>query len=889
MRRREKDDARVCFGRKTKCPFFRQSKRGREAPLLPPKSSSPPPLASCRTAPSDNHEQPTPPPPTTPNDPPSADAGSRARQTPPSPPEQNTKPTVLRALFSQLQAAHGDPRVSAIVVTGSGKNFSAGFDIAQFAGKSGGNGSGNGGGGNGSGSAGGGIDDSINAAICAVLEAGAKPTVAAVQGVALGGGLEVAMGCNARVVLRAGGSKMGLPELQLGIIPGFGGTQRLPRLVGLPKALEMMLTSKPVGAEQALSLGLADELADSPENLLPAARALALAIARGAKPRMLSLRRADRLPAFGEAAATVDFARAETAKRAPHLRHPQFCLDAVLAGIASGGDAGLKAEGEAFARSARLDTHKALVHVFFASRATKKVKGIEGVSPRPVRRVAVIGGGLMGSGIATALALSGVDVALKEISQPFLDAGLRRVRSNVASRVKKGRMTQGAADAALSRVTGVLDYGSAPFASADMVIEAVIEDVALKQRIFADVEKAVGPECVLATNTSTIDLDLIGAKLPSASAKARVIGAHFFSPAHVMPLLEIVRTSSTSPQAVADTLGLSGTIKKTPVVVGNCTGFAVNRVFFPYTMSAMLLADCGLSPYAVDKAVAGFGMPMGPFRLNDLVGSGEFFLCFCFVFFFFVSPARSFRFFSLWCFGGGRCCRDAKPHTHTDTHHDPVDADDLAFSTASSFPNKNKNKNKTHKKTKTDIGLHVGKNFVESFPERVYVSQLIPSMNDAKRLGEKTKAGFYAYDDRRRAKPDPTIRPLLEASVAASGVLKKVFGGKPPELTDAEIVELIFFPVVNEGCRVIAEGIVDKPADLDIATVYAMGFPPFRGGLIFWADLVGAATVCARLDALAAQFAPVGAGGFFEPCEYLRAAARSGRKLGAGVAPASKM
>lgn len=197
---------------------------------------------------------------------------------------------------------------------------------------------------------------------------------------------------------------------------------------------------------------------------------------------------------------------------------------------------------------------------------------------------------------------------------------------------------------------------------------------------------------------------------------------------------------------------------------------------------------------------------------------------------------------------------------------------------------------KTNKQKYTDIGLHVGKNFVESFPERVYVSQLIPSMNDAKRLGEKTKAGFYAYDDRRRAKPDPAaVRPLLEASVAASGVLAKVFGGKPPKLTDAQVVEFVFFPVVNEGCRVIAEGIVDKPADLDIAAVYAMGFPAYRGGLIFWADLVGAATICARLDALAAQFAPVGAGGFFAPCEYLRAAARSGRKLGAGVAPASKM
>jgi enoyl-CoA hydratase/3-hydroxyacyl-CoA dehydrogenase len=781
----------------------------------------------------------------------------------PPPPQPKTTP-VLRALFNQLQAAHANPAVSAIVVTGSGKNFSAGFDIAQFAKSNSGGGAG----------AGGGIDDTINKAICAVLEGGPKPTVAAVQGVALGGGLEVAMGCNARVAVK--GARMGLPELQLGIIPGFGGTQRLPRLVGLQKSIEMMLTSKPVRAEQAAKLGLVDQLVDNPSDLLPAARAHALDVARGLKPRLLSLRRADRLPPFGEAAAMVDFARAEAAKRAPHLLHPQFCLDAVLTGIAEGGDKGLKAEGEAFAKSAALDTHKALVHVFFASRATKKIKGIEGVKPREIKRVAVIGGGLMGSGIATALVLNGVEVALKEISPQFLEAGEKRIAGNIASRVKKGRMTSEQAQKALSRVKGVLDYNDPSFRSADMVIEAVIEDVGLKQKIFVEVEKVVGAQCTLATNTSTIDLDLIGAKLPTTAAKKRIVGAHFFSPAHVMPLLEIVRTSETSPQAVVDTLAMGSIIKKTPVVVGNCTGFAVNRVFFPYTMAAMLLCDCGADPYSVDKVVAGFGMPMGPFRLNDLVGSGEL------VF----GVRRAFDYQVDWGRGCHRPLPPGPPHIKTrrppilspcpqKTHPSPLNPTPTPTTTI---------------KTKTDIGLHVGKNFVESFPERVYVSSLIPALNDAKRLGEKTKAGFYQYDDRRRAKPDPQgIRPLVEASVRDSGVLQKVFGGKAPKLSPQEIVEMIFFPVVNEGCRVIAEGIVDKPADLDIATVFAMGFPPYRGGLIFWADLVGAAKICEALERLAAKFAPVGADGFFAPCEYLKAAARSGRKLSAGVAPASRM
>lgn len=517
---------------------------------------------------------------------------------------------------------------------------------------------------------------------------------------------------------------------------------------------------------------------------------------------MSSLTRTDRLEPLGEALQILDFARDQASKRARNLQHPLLCLDAIREGVANGGAAGLKRETEAFAAAASMDAHKSLVHVFFASRATKKVRGVTdaGLTPRPMRTVAVLGGGLMGSGIATALALNGVDVILKEVSQQFLDAGLARVKANVASRVKKGRMTQPAADAVVARVKGALDYSS--FKSADMVIEAVIEDVALKQRIFADLEAACRPDCVLATNTSTIDISLVGAKC-SPSAASRVVGAHFFSPAHVMPLLEIVRTDKTSKQVVLDTLALGARIKKTPVVVGNCTGFAVNRVFFPYTMAAVLLADCGVNPYEVDKIIAGFGMPMGPFRLNDLVGS--------------------------------------------------------------------------------DIGLHVGKNFVEAFAERVYASHLIPLLNEHKRLGEKTGKGFYKYDDRRRASPDPEIRPLIERSAAESGVLQKVFGGKPPKMTPQEVVEFIFFPVVNEGCRVVGEGVVEKPADLDVATVMAMGFPPYRGGLIFWADLVGAKRIVDALDALAAKFEPAGVSGFFKPCDYLRSAAQSGRKLSAGV------
>ncbi|BDA49067.1 Peroxisomal fatty acid beta-oxidation multifunctional protein [Coccomyxa sp. Obi] len=700
------------------------------------------------------------------------------------PPVNALHPAVLNALFNCLREAHSRQDVKAIVVTGAKGRFSAGFDINQFA-KSGG----------------GGIDSRINDNFCALLESGPKPTVAAVESLALGGGLEVALACNAR--LCTPGTKLGLPELQLGILPGFGGTQRLPRLVGLQTAAQMMLTSAPINDKKAAKLGLVDAVVPA-DKLLAAARAWAAEIAAGTKPRNFTLYRTDKLEPLGEALPILEFARAETQKRAPHLTHPLLCLDAIRTGIEEGGLAGLRQESIAFNKAASLDTHKALVHIFFAQRATKKVRGITdgGLKPRRIKKIAVLGGGLMGSGIATASALAGIDVLLKEVNQKFLEGGLARIKSNLASRVKKGKMTQEAADAVFARVQGTLDYND--FGSVDMVIEAVIEDVGLKQRIFADLEKCCRPDCILSSNTSTIDITLIGAKTRAAD---RIVGAHFFSPAHIMPLLEIVRTDKTSPQVVLDTLEYGSAIKKTPVVVGNCTGFAVNRVFFPYTQAACLLVDLGLDPYKIDMAIyAGFGMPMGPFRLSDLVGA--------------------------------------------------------------------------------DVGLHVGKNFLESFPERTYPANLIAKLNEAKRLGEKTGSGFYAYDAKRKAKPDPSLAPIVEASRKASGLYK---GGKGPAMSPQDIIEFIFFPVVNEGCRVIAEGIVDKPADLDVATVLSMGFPAYRGGLIKWADLIGAARVAERLNGWAAQFEAAGLAGFFKPCDYLADAAKNGTQLGAGVSPGSRM
>nr|XP_016506756.1 PREDICTED: glyoxysomal fatty acid beta-oxidation multifunctional protein MFP-a-like [Nicotiana tabacum] len=520
------------------------------------------------------------------------------------PPVNSLSLDVLYSLKESYEQALKRDDVKAIVVTGANGKFSGGFDISAF------------------GKLQGGTVESPKPGFIAVeiltdtVEAARKPSVAAIDGLALGGGLEVAMACHARI--STPNAQLGLPELQLGILPGFGGTQRLPRLVGLAKSLEMMLTSKPVKGEEAFNVGLVDAVVSS-NQLLDTARKWALDILERRKPWVASLHKTDKIEPLGEAREILKFARVQTRRQAPNLQHPLVCIDVVEEGIVSGPRAGLWKEAEAFQGLLHSDTCKALVNIFFAQRGTTKVPGVTdlGLVPRRIKKVAILGGGLMGSGIATALLLSGYPVILKEVNDKFLQAGMGRVKANLQSSVKKGKMSQEKCEKTLSLLKGSLEYEG--FRDVDMVIEAVIENVSLKQQIFADLEKYCPPHCILASNTSTIDLNLIGEKTKSQD---RIIGAHFFSPAHVMPLLEIVRTQKTSPQVIVDLLDVGKKIRKTPVVVGNCTGFAVNRMFFPYTQAALLLVERGTDVYRIDKAITRFGMPMGPFRLCDLVGFG---------------------------------------------------------------------------------------------------------------------------------------------------------------------------------------------------------------------------------------------------------------------------
>lgn len=689
------------------------------------------------------------------------------------PPVNSLSFDVLYGLKDSYEEALRRDDVKAIVVTGAKGKFSGGFDITAFGGLQGGQKAE---------PKPGYISVEV---ITDTLEGARKPSVAAIDGLALGGGLEVAMACHARISTPT--AQLGLPELQLGLIPGFGGTQRLPRLVGISKALEMMLTSKPVKGEEAYDLGLVDAIV-SPDELVSTARRWALDILECRRPWLASLHKADKLEPLGEAREILKFARAQVRKQAPNLKHPLVCIDVVEEGIASGGRSGLWKEAEAFQGLLRADTCKSLVHIFFAQRGTSKVPGVtdRGLVPRRVTMVAVVGGGLMGSGISTALILSNYPVILKEVNEKFLQAGIGRVKANLQSRVKKGKMTQEKFEKTFSLLKGALDYES--FGDVDMVIEAVIEKVELKQQIFADLEKYCPQHCILASNTSTIDLNLIGEKTKSHD---RIIGAHFFSPAHVMPLLEIVRTNHTSPQVTVDLLEVGKKIKKTPVVVGNCTGFAVNRMFFPYTQAGLLLIERGADVYQIDRAITKFGMPMGPFRLADLVGFG--------------------------------------------------------------------------------VAIATGTQFIFNFPERTYKSMLIPMMQEDGRAGETSKRGFYIYDDKRKASPDPELKKYIEKSRSISGV---TIDSKLVKLPEKDIVEMIFFPVVNEACRVFAEGIAVKAADLDIASVMGMGFPPYRGGIMFWADLLGSKYIYSRLEQWSNIY-----GEFFKPCAYLAERAAQGAPL----------
>lgn len=609
------------------------------------------------------------------------------------------------------------------------------------------------------------------------LENFSKPVVAALHGTALGGGLEVALATHYRCA--APTTKLGLPEVNLGLLPGAGGTQRLPRVLGVEKALEMMISGKPIGAADALAGGLVDEIIESDLETGAIAYAQQL-IARNASPRPTGARQASAPadPAF------FDNVRKKNARKTRGQLAPEFITQLAELATTANIEEGQAKERELFKQCLTSPQSAAMRHVFFAQRATSKLPDLPADTPvREVNKVAVIGAGTMGGGIAMCFANAGIPVTLVETQQEFLDRGMATIEKNYTTSVKRGRFNQEQADKFLSCFSGTLDY--ADIADVDLVIEAVFENMAVKKEVFAKLDSACKPECILATNTSYLDVDEIASV---TSDPSKVIGAHFFSPANVMKLLEVVRAGKTAPDVVQTFIKLAKTIGKIPVAVKVCHGFVGNRMLQPYLQQTQLLLLEGASPADIDSAMENWGMAMGPTAVGDLAGLDI----------------------------GYRSRRDQGMEPHADKEYDVVD-----------------------------------------------------TLVEMERLGQKTGAGFYTYDpDTRRRQPDPEVDDIIAQAAEKWGVTRR-------EISAEEIVDRLILGLVNEGAKILEEGIAARASDIDIVYLNGYGFPVFRGGPMFYAEQTGLDKVVARMNELKEQTGDAR----WEPAPLLVKLAKEGNTL----------
>jgi len=644
------------------------------------------------------------------------------------PPVNALAAPVRAGLLDAIGAAAANPQVRAVVVAAEGKVFVAGADISEFG------------------------KPPLPPALPDVLkaiDASDKPVVAAINGVALGGGLELALACHGRVVAPA--AKLGLPEIKLGLIPGAGGTQRLPRLLGAAPAFAMMLSGDPIGAEKAAKLGLADSIADG--DIVTAAAALALTLAdAGAPPRIAG--RTEKLTPEDRAA--FEAAAGEALKRSPDLPNVAALVDSVRAGLDKPFEEGLAIERAHFKALIADPRSKALRHLFFAERETARIPGVgKEVKARPIGQAAVIGAGTMGGGIAMCFAQAGIPVTLIEVKQDAVDAGLARIRANYETSVKRGSLAQADMEARLALITPAVGVESA--ADADIVVEAAFEDMGVKADIFGTLDKVTKPGTILATNTSYLDVDAIAA---ITTRPQDVVGLHFFSPANVMRLLEVVRGAKTAPDVLVTSLDLGRRLGKLPVVVGVCYGFVGNRMLSRRTQAAERLLLAGALPHEVDAAVTGFGFRMGPFAMADLAG--------------------------------------------------------------------------------IDIGWRARKATGGRAP-------VADALAEKGRFGQKTKRGFYLYPEgARKGERDPETEALITELSAAQGITRRSF-------TAEEIVARLFYPMVNEGAKILEEGIAARAGDIDVIWINGYNWPATTGGPMHWAESVGLARIVTALESFAAE------------------------------------
>ena len=637
-------------------------------------------------------------------------------------PPVNALSRALRAALKEnLDAALADPAVSAIVIACAGRTFVAGADIAE-------------------------LDkpriEPLTGTLAACLEQSAKPTIAAIHGTALGGGLELAMGCHWRIAAKE--ARLGLPEVKLGLIPGGGGTQRLPRLVGSKLALDMISGGEMIAAEAALAAGLVDELAAGD------IREAALAFARRVLDEKRAPRRACDLPVKGASAALFDEKRTDLKKRQRGFEAP---LDAVAAVEAASLPfaQGLARERAIFETRRQSGQFRALRHVFFAEREAAKLPDLPAGLPfHEIRAVAVIGAGTMGAGIAMCFANAGIPVTLIETAPDALQRGLDLIRRNYESSAKRQNLSPGDIGRRVALIKGSLALGDA--ATADLVIEAVFEELDLKRKLFGEIDHVAKPGAILATNTSYQDVDAIAA---ATRRPENVLGLHFFSPAHVMRLVEVVRARKTAAPVIAASLGVARRLKKLSVVVNAAPGFVGNRMLAERSREADRLLQDGALPQDVDAAMVAFGFPMGPFAASDLAGL------------------------------------------------------DVSW------------------RARRAIGTRL---------------PVADALAEAGRFGQKTGAGYFRYESGSRT-------PLPDSE--ADRLIAKVAGGKRRLFSAAEIVERLIYPLVNEGARLLEEGVAFRPGDIDVVQLYGYGFPAWRGGPMFYADEVGLPAIRDRLNRLA--------------------------------------
>lgn len=674
------------------------------------------------------------------------------------PPVNPLSSGVRQGLHEGIAKALGDDAIEAIVLTGAGRAFIAGADISEF-GKA--------------------IEGPSLHECLTSMQASPKPLVAAINGTAFGGGLEVALCCDFR--LASAKAQVGLPEVKLGLLPGAGGTQRLPRLIGAEKALEFILSGRGVKAAQAKALGIVDAVADG--DIVEAA--IKMATAKIGQTRKIKDEN-ERIEQDRNHPDIFADARKRVARQMRGQFAPEMIIQCVEAAVnLADFDAGLRVERDCFARCLKHPQRAAMIHVFFAERQVAKIPDIDkNVPVHPVSEAGIVGCGTMGGGIAMCFANAGIPVTVLETDDEALAKGLSVIRGNYESQVKRGRITQEQLDTRVKLIQGVTEYDR--LAHVDMAIEAVYENLDLKIKVFKQLDAAVKKGALLMSNTSGLDVDKIA---QATSRPDLVAGMHFFSPANIMRLLEVVRSKHSAKSTVATAMAIGRTLGKIAVLSGNCPGFIGNRMLGGYIKQAGGIVLEGATPYQVDGVMGEFGMPMGPFQMNDLVG--------------------------------------------------------------------------------LDLGWRARK-LAGMKPEDRPPTTLVPDrLCDLGRYGQKNGRGYYIYQTGSRAgTPDPEVMELVEQASKDLGIERR-------EISDDEVLKRALYPLINEGARILEEGIALRASDIDIVYINGYGFPAYKGGPMFYADQIGLDKVYADILDFQQRY-----GEAWEPAPLLKKLAEAGKGFG---------